>query len=151
MTSDQGQGVTEMKLPLPSMGVSVLALVLSVMRTADAAVGGRLGSVFSTPPAGKRIHRVKSHPMDMAIEMAFALIEIQLQRQYGLFSKFSDDSWEGRESPKYEAPVNMKSGLNIAQQYLGDKSTRAFFVAFLKRNCRRNLVRRSEYRNSPLL
>ena len=63
----------------------------------------------------------------MAIKIAFAFIEIQLQRQYGLLSKFADDSWEGRESPKYEAPVNMKSGLNIAQQYLGDKSTRAFF------------------------
>ena len=43
-----------MKLPLASMGVPVLALVLGVMRTADAAVGGRLGSVFSTPQAGKR-------------------------------------------------------------------------------------------------
>ena len=59
MTSDQG--VTEMKLPLASMamGVPVLALVLSVMGTADAAVGGRLGSVFSTPQAGKREYQSK--------------------------------------------------------------------------------------------
>ena len=142
-----------MKLPLASMGVSVLALVLSVMRTADAAVGGRLGSVFSTPQAGKRPGSIPEYDLILwgtAIKIALALTEFQLQRQYGLSSKFSDDSWEGRESPKYEAPVNMKSGLNIAQQYLGDKSTRAFFVAFLKRNCCRNLVRRSEYRNSPL-
>ena len=75
MTSDQG--VTEMKLPLASMGgVSVLALVLSVMRAADAAVGGRLGSVFSTPQAGKRQveyqGKISSHPVGMAIKMAFA-------------------------------------------------------------------------------
>ena len=69
MTSDQG--VTEMKLPLAtSMGVSVLALALSVMRTADAAVGGRLGSVFSTPQAGKRQVEYQSTILSYEVQLS---------------------------------------------------------------------------------